>query len=250
MWISRSAVGPLYLAYGNQISRSHDHGSTFTPVGTLPATGEIRLAGSEAGAPTFYSAISVGGATTLYASTDGGVNWLTRGPLSDYYGSLTASITDPQQVFVGGVICYRSMDGGVTLPMINHWGEYYGNPQHKLHADIFGFTCIPGAGGTDERIYIHSDGGTFVVTPTTTEPDNVTRLGFMNAQYYGTLTSAVSPDLMFAGAQDQGYQISAPATANSLPNFTQAISGDYAHLVSSWPDRRFSGPRAHELPGR
>ena len=239
IWISRTGAGPLYLAAGNQLLKSIDHGSSFTVVGTLPATGDIaRLAGSEAGAPTFYCTLRTANVWTIYVSLNGGVNWLPRGRLSDYYGTLHASITNPNLVYVGGVDCYRSLNAAQLFVRLNTWDQYYGNPQQKLHADIMGLTSVMRdvAGVPTERVYIHTDGGTFLTTAAGVTPDNITRVGFKNAQYYGTLTSGTDPMQVFAGSQDQGYQVSTPAPTTSV-DFTQVISGDYAHLVSSWPDR-------------
>lgn len=255
LWVSRVGDGPLYLAVGGVLKRSDDHGSNWTTVGSLPVAGtEARLAGSEAGAPNFYVASRSGGAWTLYRSTNGGVSWSNVAALTDFYGTLVASISDPLQVLYGGVDCHRSFDGGNTWALVNHWWEYYSDPSGKLHADIFGLravlesipatgaegrTVVQGPAGIPliEVIYLHTDGGTYTLDPADTAPYNVTQFGFRNAQYYGTLTPLGGPDVFFAGAQDQGYQISHPGLGTVTPELTQVISGDYAHLVSSWPDR-------------
>lgn len=255
LWISRTGAGPLYMAVGATLARSNDHGVTWTSVGTLPVSGtSARLAGSEAGAPNFWFATQVAGAWTLYRSTNAGVTWTNVAALTDFYGTLVASITQPLQVLCGGIDCHRSFDGGATWSLVNAWYEYYGDPAGKLHADIFGLRALiesPPASGADPRrvvqgpnglpgietIYVHTDGGTYTLDPLSPTPSNVTQFGFRNAQYYGTLTPLGDPDVFFAGAQDQGYQISHPGLGTVTPDLTQVISGDYAHLVSSWPDR-------------
>jgi photosystem II stability/assembly factor-like uncharacterized protein len=240
VWIDRTGPGPLYLVAGNQLKRSTDHGQTFTPVGTLPLNGTAaKLAGSEAGAPHFYCAVFGDTGWSLYSSSDGGTGWVFRTTLEDFYGTLFAPVTDANQVLYGGVNCHRSTDAGASFSLVNEWWEYYGDPDTKLHADIFGFNSHFVAIGkrSDETIFIHTDGGTYTLAPSATVPHNLTRFGFPNAQYYGTLTPLTDPNIIFAGSQDQGYQISHPGLGTVTPEFTQVISGDYAHLTSAWPDR-------------
>ncbi|HWN81703.1 MAG TPA: hypothetical protein VNM87_06385, partial [Candidatus Udaeobacter sp.] len=245
LWIDRTAAGPLYLAAGNVLKKSIDHGVTFTVVGTFPATGSAaHLTASEAGAPHFYCALFTDLGWVLYSSVDGGVHWTQQATISDFYGTLLAPVTDPNQVLYGGVNCYRSTNAGATFSAVNEWWEYYGNPDTKLHADIFGLNSHfvpPAAGGGGEAlaetIFIHTDGGTYTLAPSAAVPHNLTRFDFPNAQYYGTLTTTNDPNIIFAGSQDQGYQISHPGLGTVTPRFTQVISGDYAHLTSAWPDR-------------
>lgn len=255
LWISRTGAGPLYMAVGATLRRSHDHGVTWVTAGSLPVSGtSARLAGSEAGAPNFWFATQVGGTWTLFRSTNAGGTWSNVATLTDFYGTLVASITQPLQVLYGGIDCHRSFDGGTTWSLVNAWYEYYGDPAGKLHADIFGLralleappttgagnrTVVRGPNGLPvvETIYVHTDGGTYTLDPLSPTPSNVTQFGFRNAQYYGTLTPLGDPNVFFAGSQDQGYQISHPGLGTVTPDLTQVISGDYAHLVSSWPDR-------------
>jgi photosystem II stability/assembly factor-like uncharacterized protein len=248
LWIDRTAAGPLYMSVGNQLKRSIDHGLTFTVVGTFPQSGSsARLAGSEGGAPHLYCALFTETGWRLYGSADAGVTWGFLTTINDFYGTLLAPVTDPNQVLYGGVNCYRSTNGGVTFSPINEWWEYYANPDTKLHADIFGlnshFLPPAGAGGgaggeaLAETILIHTDGGTYTLAPAAAVPHNLTRFNFPNAQYYGTLTTTTDPNIIFAGSQDQGYQISHPGLGTITPQFTQVISGDYAHLTSAWPDK-------------
>ena len=242
IWISRTGAGPLYLAVNGELKSSSDHGETFATVGTLPTTGyAARLAGSEAGAPHFYYALRTDNGWELYGSADGGANWSFLTSITDFYETLFATMTDEDQVFYGGVNCHRSLDGGASFDILNDWTEYYADPDTKLHADIFGLTShvlpIAKNGPVGEVIFIHTDGGTYTLLPSAAVPSNLTKIGFRNAQYYGTLTSFTDPDVIFAGSQDQGYQISHPGLSTVTPEFTQVISGDYAHLTSSWPDR-------------
>jgi hypothetical protein len=237
MWLDRIKPGPLYLLTDSGLKSSSDHGASFTPVGNTIFGGTyLRLAGSEAGAPSFYAVVSGSNKPTsvLLASADGGHTWYPRGSLPDFFNSITASISKPGILLLGGVNVYRSTDAGVTLTAINDWSEYYGDPAHKLHADLRGLECAIYQG--IETFFIDTDGGTFMSTDLGATVENVTQLGMDNAEYYSTLTSKNDPNLIAAGSQDQGLQQSTSAAAVGL-SFNQLISGDYGHLSSTNGDQ-------------
>ena len=249
IWIDRLSAGkPLYLMAGNALKRSTDLGVTFTTTGTAPVSGDRAvLAGSEAGAPTLYAALHAGSAWKLCRSTDAGVTWAYRSDISDFYETLCASTFNPQLVFTGGVNAARSTDGGATFALVNVWSDYYADPLHKLHADIYGTDAValavapaaaPGAAAPSalrEAILFDTDGGTFVSYDGGVSVNNLTLTGLGNGQYYSILTSRWNPRRIAAGSQDQGYQLSIVAAALPLA-FTQVISGDYGHLTSAAGD--------------
>ena len=230
-WVDRTGGGDLYLMIRDTLYRSTNLGATWTPLGSLPATpSKAILAGSEAGAPTFYLAARLAGNWELWRSTDGGVNWVYRAELDDWWETLNCSITDPNLVVYAGVEAWRSTNGGGSFTRVNGWGEYYSDPLHKLHADNPGLEVIwvPGAGErwfpcTDGGIY-RSDDGMLTVT-------NLSLTGLGVSQYYDVLTSANDPYRIVAGSQDQGYQ-RADGRRDPLVGFEQLISGDYGHLTS------------------
>jgi photosystem II stability/assembly factor-like uncharacterized protein len=233
LWIDRVHGGTLYLATSGGLAKSTDAGVTFSPVGA-PAGPvlQVILTGSEAGAPTFYAAVNRQGHLQweLVVSEDGGRTWQERGELRDFWGSLTASITDAHLVFVGGMNAHRSTDAGRTFTEINQWYDYYPDPQNKLHADLPGIDCAIYHG--KEAIFFDTDGGTFLSDDGGRTVRNITRYGLGNSQYYGILTSRNDTELIAAGAQDQGYQISHPGSGSVL-RFDQILSGDYGSLTSS-----------------
>jgi hypothetical protein len=242
LWIDRVKPGPLYLLTDAGFKSSSDHGATFTPLGSLSIPGaydNLRLAGSEAGAPTFYALVSnnTQNTTFLYTSADGGRSWSElQGQLGDYFrsnGAFTASISTPGIVLLGGVNAHRSTNGGVSFTAVNDWSQYYGDPAHLLHADIRGLDFLVYQG--TETLFANTDGGTFRSTDLGATFSNLTQIGMINAEYYSTLTSKNDPNLIAAGSQDQGLQQS---TATQLPTlgFDQLISGDYGHLSSTAGD--------------
>src|SRR6185369_5737403 len=99
-----------------------------------------------------------------FASADGGLTWVNRGLISDPYlalGVITASISTPSLVMLGGIDAYRSTDSGATFQVVNNWWEYGDDPAHKLHADVrldsFFYR------GT-ETFFADTDGGTYMST--------------------------------------------------------------------------------------
>ncbi|HVR10037.1 MAG TPA: hypothetical protein VMW75_18475, partial [Thermoanaerobaculia bacterium] len=240
MWIDRVKAGPLYLLTDTGFKFSSDHGATFTTIGGLassnPPPTNLRLAGSEAGAPTFYALVSngtLGPPTNLWVSTDGGATWKNGGTLQDFFlsqGAVTASISNPNVVLLGGVNTARSTNGGLSFKVVNDWSEYYGDPAHKLHADLRGLDCAMYQG--TETIFANTDGGTFMSTDLGATFTNMTQVGMINAEYYSTLTSKNDPNLIAAGTQDQGIQQSTPVQGGTMA-FDQIIAGDYGHLTST-----------------
>lgn len=240
MWISRLATGPLYLLTDTGFKASSNHGASFTLLGTLPVgtATHLRLAGSEAGAPSFYAVNKDAdtNTTVLFASTNGGVTWSNRGNLPDfssYTGSVTASLSNPNVVLLGGVNAYRSTNGGASFSLVNQWSEYYGDPVHKLHADINGLDFFLYHGS--ETLIADTDGGSYRSTDLGATFTNITQYGMINGEYYSTLTSKNDPNLIAAGTQDQGLQQSLPAQLVAM-GFKQLISGDYGHLTSTAGD--------------
>lgn len=234
IWMSRTGASALYLMVNGMMKKSIDGGANFTLVGTAPIGAEgLSLAGSEAGAPTFYAGLLNAGVVSLYASTNGGVSWTFKSTLSDViYGSIGTSTVNSQQLVLGYVNVYRSSDGGTTLTPINDWSEYYADPAHKLHADLHGVQALTVSG--TEHFYLSTDGGTYQYDFGTGAVQNLTQNGLRNAQYYSIFTSSTDPTNIAAGSQDQGYQLSVSGPAPY--NFNQVISGDYGHLTSAHTD--------------
>ncbi len=241
IWTPRDAEGPLYLLTDNRLEVSTDLGESWSELGSLPWSGDSRVAlvASEAGAPHFYAVVErIGGSggRWLMRSTDGGASWEATVAVDDFWGDLTslaASIVDPDLVLYGGVDAWRSTDGGLTFNRINFWWEYYDSPADRLHADITSFDFVPLPGG-GEALFISTDGGVYHSADGGGSVANLSLDGLRVSQYYSTLTPAGDPGRILAGSQDQGYQ--AGEATNGV--FDQLISGDYGHLTSSEPEDR------------
>lgn len=245
IWAPRLGPGAgdtVYLLQNGRLRRSDDKGLSFSLVGVVATdASEGSLQGSEAGAPTLYCALRQGGAWRLHRSADAGATFTDMGEPPEYWGavgSMVAFSTDPDRVFVGGVEGWRSSSGGATWVRVNGWGEYYGDPEHRLHADLRGLTSLPDPDlpGLVDRLYVHTDGGTYLSLDRGQTVRNESLSGLGVGQFYSTLTSSRDPDLIVGGTQDQGYQrgyrLAATGDGPSSP-FQQLISGDYGHLCSA-----------------
>ncbi|MBI5363145.1 MAG: hypothetical protein HZA53_08195 [Planctomycetes bacterium] len=242
LWVPRagaSAATNAYLLDRGQLFTSTNGGASFATGAVIDATATKGvLCGSEAGAPTLYAALQIGGVWKLYRSTNGGTNFAYVIDITNsFYETLTASIVNANLVMYGGLEVWRSTNAGASFARINTWSTYYGDPLHKLHADSFGIDVAPDPAGAPgaENWYIATDGGTYVSTNGGVNVLNLCGTGIGIGQYYSTLTSRTTPALCLAGAQDQGYQrgsVQPPSPSGPSTDFTQLISGDYGHLTS------------------
>jgi len=230
-WAPRDGAESLYVVDADGLHLSLDQGDTWSTVSPLPAAAErAELTGSEAGAPRIWLVLD---GSALYRSDDAGVTWTESTQVSDYWGTLNASIQDIDLVAWGGVHVHRSFDGGESWDIVNNWWDYYGDPENILHADIPGLDVELDASG-QEHWYIDTDGGLYESLDGLRTVLNLSLNGLRVSQYYDVHTSVANPNHIAAGAQDQGYQVTQgmPETGD-LRNFNQVLSGDYGHLTSS-----------------
>jgi hypothetical protein len=239
IWTNRFGTDSVYLIDRNQVYSLKDSTAwnKIADVNLNFAVGEIdqiQLNGNTINSLTrLYTMYRLEKATRFYGSGDNGTNWTYRGSqdqgpfMSNSFG---VSPTDPNLIGFGGLNVEYSKDGGVNWTRVNDWGEYYGDMKHKLHADIpeVGFFRKPD--GTD-LIYVSTDGGTFVSENQLESVENVSLKGLNVSQYYSTYTHRTQTDIIYAGAQDQGFQKSFQ-TGGGIVDFEQTISGDYGHIVS------------------
>ncbi|MFT5287647.1 MAG: photosystem II stability/assembly factor-like uncharacterized protein [Planctomycetota bacterium] len=232
-WGPRNGAGPIFVINATGTHRSDDNGTNWVSLSALPSSAtSCELAASEAGAPRLYGIYDMSGGEELWRSDDAGLTWSYMHDVSDYWGSMTASIVDPDLMAWGGVEVWRTTNGGNNFSKVNNWYDYYNNVANKLHADIPGMDVLP-IGPNGESWFVSTDGGLFSSSNGLNTVQNISLNGLRVSQYYTTLTSTTNNDHIVAGAQDQGWQrASQPPVASGLINFTQDISGDYGHAVS------------------
>lgn len=208
--------------YGSNLSGgifvSIDGGSNWTQ--TLDVVDALRteLAISANQVATVYAVVSNSedGLYGIYKSTDSGVNFtqVLDGSTNNLLGwealgndnsgqawydlSIAVSPTDANVVLVGGINTWRSIDGGSSWSIVNHW---WGDNVQDVHADKHMlnfrsngdlFEC------NDGGIYFSSDNGS-----SWTDKTN----GIVTSQMYKLSNSASEENLFIAGLQDNGTKL-------------------------------------------
>jgi hypothetical protein len=232
----------VYLMVGKQIYRVETNDvltavtNVYLFVDAQTADEKVGLTGGIFnGTPYFFAFFERAGVTRVFRalSAENADTWAHMSvlgapiPATSYLRMAVGTPTnDPNYVFFGSVNLFRSTNGGKTFTAVNDWSDYYANVANKLHADISFVKAYP------NLILIGTDGGLYQSTDNLATVTNLTLSGMRQAQYYDSYTRRTPPYSLSIGAQDQGYQRAArPATA--IASYTQAISGDYAHLTSS-----------------
>jgi photosystem II stability/assembly factor-like uncharacterized protein len=194
----------------NGFFKSTDGGVTWNPMNgsganALPVSSAIffRLAFAASSPQTMFA--SLGSATSnppglvgLYKSADGGDTW-TRIPSAPNYCTVQCGYskviavhpTNPNAIFLGGIFCYRSIDGGTT------WGGI--TPGYvDFHSIVFS------NGG---KAFYGNDGGAWVMSSPTATPVSQTGLNdtLSITQFHpGISIHPTHANFGFGGAQDTG----------------------------------------------
>ncbi|RPI67046.1 MAG: hypothetical protein EHM43_10110 [Ignavibacteriae bacterium] len=170
--------------------------------------------------------------TTFLMTEDDGRTWNVRGSIKVTPFDAQSFDIDGSSVtwMFGGVEVHRSLDEGRSWSVINKWGEYYGDPAGKLHADIPAINHVPMSDGTSST-FISTDGGLYITKDGGGTVRNLSLKGLNISQYYSSYTSRDNVDVVTVGSQDQGYQRSR-VDSGGVRAFQQMISGDYSSLVS------------------
>jgi hypothetical protein len=147
------------------------------------------------------------------------------------YWSYNISNSDIDKIYWGNVNLEFSYDGGKSWELVNKWGEYYGDPENKLHADIPSIDVFDDPTNGDEVILISTDGGLYISRSDMKEVKNLSLYGHNISQYYDVATSA-DGSVVYAGSQDQGFQRSLDDN-NTVLSYDQLISGDYGQFATS-----------------
>lgn len=232
LFADRTGTSDLYLASAEGLLHSDDFGDSWTAMGDLPdSASRAELAGSEAGAPRLWL---VTDSNQLYRSDDAGETWFHVSAVSDYWGTLNASIQDEDLFAWGGVHVHRTADAGSSFAVVHNWWDYYNSPIDTLHADIPGLDVELDSTGA-EVWYIDTDGGLYRSLDGLQTVENLSLQGLRVSQYYDVHTSVADPAHIIAGAQDQGYQLTNTLedSEDDVLAFDQILSGDYGHLTSS-----------------
>ncbi|MDP4219126.1 MAG: FlgD immunoglobulin-like domain containing protein [Bacteroidota bacterium] len=246
VWVSRSAATPVFFLKGDSLFKiaANNKLTFFRQLSyddTLPNIGWLLLQGSSQRTLSTLAILqTASGHSNIYMSPNTGSTWSKTGTMSGNpfnYNSFKILDSDPNIMAAGTIEAMVSRNGGGKWEHTNGWGEYYGDPETNLHADIDGIDFLKGPpllpSLVDQEIQlISTDGGIFVSRDSMQSFENITLSGIGTSQYYSVMTSQNSPNFIYGGTQDQGFQKSEDTSLGRLP-MVQTISGDYGHLSSS-----------------
>ena len=171
----------------------------------------------------------------LYRSEDAGTTWSLQadspnifsyaedgsgtGGQSWYDMALTASPTNAEEIYIGGINVWKSNDGGTTFNITSHW--VHPSSIGYTHADIHVLETF------GDKIYCGSDGGVFVSNDTANTWVDIT-FGLQISQFYGFGSSENNPFLIIAGAQDNGTNLWSNAS------WAHVIGADGMEALIDW----------------
>ena len=174
------------------------------------------------------------GQNYFITSYDEGNSWNLKGSLDKGKFMMTSFSTSTFSVdmaFLGNVDLHMSNDGGATWNIRNSWVEYYQNPETMLHADVpaIQFFRLP---DNTELMFVGTDGGLYKSDDYGANIKNISLYGLNVSQYYSVLTAKSDPNVIYVGAQDQGFQRANLDSGKTL-GFDQLYSGDYGSISST-----------------
>lgn len=210
----------IMYASGNDVYRSTDNGLTWSQIGAVQGitnTGRTLLGVTNAD-PSVVYAVQASGSLfgRMYRSSDAGLNFTTTvvgNPASgtNYFGyeangtgttgqatydmAIDVSPVNANDVYIAGIICWRSQNGGSSFTPLTEW--FLPNSTGYNHADVHGLFWI------NSTLYSLSDGGIY---KSTDNGDNWTDLspGLGIRQFYRMANSPTNPAVITGGAQDNG----------------------------------------------
>ncbi len=173
---------------------------------------------------------------TVYKSTDNGISWKKNGKIPDtpWDVGMYVSKYNANNRFSGSIECFKTTAIPTVWEKVNNWWEYYDDVDKYLHADIMAFHEYETSSG-ERFILISNHGGLNISYDGLKTVQNLSLKNLNVSQYYDVVTDYSNPneEIIYAGAQDQGFQKGFSNTSNPKEpiEFEQTISGDYGHIV-------------------
>jgi len=181
--------------------RSDNGGSSFTEISGVPTSSRAQIAVTDAAPEYVYFFSSRNG---IYRSVNSGMSFTKRSNqpnpgTQDWYDlAMDASDVNPEEVHIGEINTYRSLNGGQSWTQTTDWT--WGNSLGYTHCDIHEIVFF----GAD--LYIGSDG---MITKSTDHGENFTNLteGMCIRQFYRIGISKTDPYKILGGSQDNGTSV-------------------------------------------
>lgn len=235
----------VYAVASKSFYKSTNSGASFTLVSAgLPGTALVTRAAIAVTAddPNYvyilYAATGSNAFYAVYRSTNSGssfnlqadqpnlMGWDPDGTDSGGQGwytlSIAASPTNKDEVVVGGVNIWQSLDGGISWNAIAHWYGAAGLPY--VHADIHDLIYKPDG----SALYAACDGGIFTTTDGSSWQDKSD--GLQIAQMYRLGCAATNANKVIQGWQDNGTSL------YDAGNWDRVMGGDGMECFIDWSD--------------
>jgi len=181
--------------------KSTNGGEDFTLISGVPDNNRVQIAVTEANPNYVYFFSYQNG---IYRSENSGTSFTyrsntpTQGSQGWYDLAMAASHVDPEEVHVGEINTFRSLNGGQTWVRTTdwQWGNSYGYTHCDIHEMVF-------YGGT---LYVGSDG---LISKSTDNGNNWTDLtqGVCIRQFYRIAGSRTNSYKIMGGSQDNGTSV-------------------------------------------
>ena len=227
----------MYAVGNTEVIRSTDMGVSWTAIGVaqgITNTGRSMVAVTPAN-PNYVYIVQASGNLfgRMYKSTDAGLNYMTTvvgNPASgtNFFGyetngtgttgqagydmALDVSPTNAAEVYIAGIICFKSINEGNSFTAITAWS--LPNSIGYNHADVHGLYWI------NSTLYSLSDGGIFKSLDAGDNWIDISNgLGIL--QFYRFDNSPTNPNVITGGAQDNGS-----ATRQAAGNWVDWLGAD------------------------
>lgn len=205
----------IYASNLSQIWKSEDNGVTWDLKTGISSSRRIELAVTTANQEYVYAVVAsnTGSLRYILRSEDSGENWNIRADSPNLLGwdvegrdtrgqgfyDLTICTTpyDANEIYVGGVHAWKSVDGGANWEILNHWTGSFGLPY--VHADQHYLEMNPNT----LELYSANDGGIYVSSNQGDTWSDISD-GLAIGQFYGFANSRTNPNLIVGGLQDNG----------------------------------------------
>jgi PA domain/Secretion system C-terminal sorting domain len=223
VWVS-TTNSAIFGVGGGKVFSSTD-GITFTQKFVVPNGRRTEIAVSKTNANKIYILAELPGLSpesTIIKTTDGfattttialpvDVDTATRmavgftGEQSSYDLLLAINPANDENIYVGGIDLFKTVDGGTSWSQISHWYGLSG--YSNVHSDQHALTF---ANNNSNTLLFGNDGGVFY-SPDASASILSRNLGFNVTQFYSVAvaptTNGMTGDNFVAGAQDNGSQM-------------------------------------------
>jgi PKD repeat protein len=214
----------VVYAVTKKIFRSTDGGETFTQVPDVPSGNRVQIAVTNANPEYVYYLTASSG---IYRSTDGGETFEYRssnpnpGYQAWYDLAIAASHTDPEEVHIGEINTYRSLNGGTSWVLTTDW--IWGNSVGYTHCDIHEMVFY------GDTLYIGSDG---LISRSNDHGNNWHTFsdGLNIRQFYRIGGSKNSPYKILGGSQDNGTSV------YTYDYWHEWLGADGMECLADWSD--------------